>query len=144
MRLLYKTKNAIAKCNEEVDFAEPSKVIFSAKDTNSVKALNWFVSKRKNFLVNSKNLFIGMKKIERQSIEKISYFEFTSMLFVKYVVIKIKLIDNSFIYLGINKNVGLLNELSAQEYLVKRKEKNYSTYFFLSAIILMILYLFRR
>lgn len=143
LSFIYRTNQAINSCQEEVLFAEPSKVIFSNKDTDNVKSLNWTFSKRVNFLVSSENLYVGKMVIQRKSIEKVSHYEFIANIMpIKYVVLKIHLNDDKFLYVGCNKNTDLLEELSAIPFSIQ--QKNRAFYFLWAAIVVMLIYYFTK
>src|SRR5690554_4949553 len=140
---IYRTDQAINNCREEVLYAEPSKVIFSEKDTDDVKSLNWFISKRVNFLVSSDKLYVGKKEIPRESIAEIFSYEFiANFMPVKYVVLKVQLNDGSFIYIGCNKNTALLEGLSAIPLSIQ--QKNNAFYFLWAATVVMLIYFFTK
>jgi len=138
MRILYNTNTAIKRCNKRVMFAEPSKVIHSAKDTNKVKSLNWLTSNRKNFLLTKESIFLGKVSVAREKVKEISCYSFKTIYFIDYVVLKILLDDEKYIYTGMNRNDKLLKQLGVT-YSKPDSSRNFASYFFLVALILFIL-----
>ena len=141
LSLIYRTQQAVDNCRAEVLVAEPAKVIFSAINSAQVKSLNWTFSKRVNFLVSSENLYVGKTVIQRKSIEKVSYYEFIANFApLKYLVLKIHLKDNTFLYVGCNKNTNLLEELSAIPLSIQHNNRAF--YFLWAAVVVMLFYFF--
>lgn len=139
LRHVYKTDSFVKKQNVVILFSEPSEVIFSKRDTNDVKKLNWLVSKRTNFLISSEYIFIGNNKVKRRDIISVDYFNFKSFVLINYQVLKIELTSNQFIYVGLNHNSGITEELNAQ-LMHTNKKNNWQTVLIVLTVVMFILY----
>lgn len=139
LRYIYRTNSFAKKQNAVILFSEPSKVIFSKRDTNDVKKLNWLVSKRTNFLISSEYIFIGNNRVKRRDIISVDYFNFKSFVLINYQVLKIELTSNQFIYVGLNHNLGITEELNAQ-LMHTNKKNNWQTVLIVLTVVMFILY----
>ena len=141
MRIFYRTNKAIISCDTKVNLAEPAKIIYSSIDTDQVKSLNWITSLRKNFLLTDSSILLGRNTLERHSIIKVECYRFRSILLVQYIVLKLALQNGSFVYIGMNDNIEILESIGV-DYVHKVSKVNLVHYFLFASLILFLIYIY--
>jgi hypothetical protein len=143
LKILYGTNQAIQRSEAQVNSAEPAKIIYSQKDTDHVKSLNWFTSLRKNLLLTDKSILLGKNSFDLDSILKVKCYHFKSILFIKYIILKVALQNGSYIYIGMNKNDEILKSLQV-DHENEYPKINFANYFLFVILILFLIYTYFR
>jgi len=75
----------------------PAKAIFTHKNVDEIKLLNWTFSKRLNIVIYEDKIFVGNQEISIENIKSAECYKLRSIFNIMvYSAVKLKLSDNNF------------------------------------------------